>query len=138
MNQEYRKYLKSKDWQKKRRTKLTRQGGAKRRCAICGETENLDIHHLSYRRDLTKVKQCDLRILCRVCHDTAHELMRNGTLKFTSTNHHHRFTLTKTAVKKALGLSDNMFRERAREPEVLATLTRELQAMDARFEHVTR
>jgi len=98
----------------------------------CAATERLDIHHLSYRKDLTKVRQCDLRVLCRTCHDTAHELMKRGVLKFTSTDHHHRFTLTKTAVKKALRLG-NEFQIRAREPETLARISRELREIDDRY-----
>jgi len=105
MNSTYRWYLTSKDWQQKRRKKLNRCGGTRKRCAICGATEQLDIHHLRYERDLTAVKQCDLRVLCRTCHDVAHDLMRVGILTFTSENHHHRFTLTKLRVKQARGLT---------------------------------
>jgi len=133
----YQQYLQSKDWQRKRRAKLGRSNGTKRRCGICGSTEQLDIHHLSYRKDLTKVKQCDLRILCRTCHNCAHDLMKAGVLKFSSPDHNHRFTLTKMAVKKALSIDGNQFRERAREPEVLKALQHELGAMDARFRMLT-
>ena len=137
MNTKYREYLKSSDWQQKRRQKLTRRQGSKRRCAICAATEHLDIHHLSYRKDLTAVRQCELRVLCRTCHDCAHELMKRGTLTFTSRNHHHRFTLTKTAVKKALGLGDE-FQKRADESNALKAISKELAELDARYRAAVR
>jgi len=103
-------YLKSVDWKNKREAKLNRKLGTKKRCAICASGEHLNIHHLSYLPDLTKVEQKDLRVLCRRCHSLTHELFKNGKLKFKSKNHHSRFVLTKTAVKKELGiLTENMF-----------------------------
>jgi len=107
---EYADYLKSIDWKNKREEKLSRKLGTKKRCAICASEENLNIHHLSYQVDLTKVEQKDLRVLCKRCHSLTHELFKNGKLKFKSKNHHSRFVLTKTAVKKELGISkENMF-----------------------------
>lgn len=102
----YQEYLRSEDWQTKRREKLKRTS----RCAICAATTNLDVHHLNYR-DLFNVALSDLRVLCRPCHTLAHGLHRTGCLRFTSTNHHSRFALTKAAVKAALGLTGvNCFR----------------------------
>lgn len=105
MNDRYREYLRSDDWQQKRRQKLNRRGGKCKRCAICGSTSRLDIHHLSYQKDLTKVPQSDLRILCRECHECAHRLMANGVLAFRDGNHHHRFTLTKIRVMQSRGIA---------------------------------
>lgn len=96
----YREYLKSKDWRQKRSAKLARVC----RCAICGSTYRLDVHHLNYR-DLYSVKMSDLRVFCRRCHDLAHRLHKAGVIVFRSHDHHSRFALTKAAVKKALGAS---------------------------------
>lgn len=104
----YQKYLESEDWRSKRSEKMNRRGGAKRRCAICGQADGiLDVHHLKYAAELTAVPQSDLRVLCRRCHDLAHALIRAGVLKFTKDNDAHRFVLTKTAVKRALGIVGN-------------------------------
>lgn len=105
-NMSYRDYLKSDDWKQKRATKRSKNNN----CAICNSTEDiLDTHHLNYR-NLFDVKQSDLRVLCRRCHFLAHDLMKQGKLVFSNDNHHSKFTLTKTAVKKELGLTGkNMF-----------------------------
>lgn len=110
MGEAYREYLRSPDWLEKRREKHGRKGGRKRRCAICASPDRLDVHHLRYEADLTTTAQEDLRLLCRRCHDVAHELLRAGILRFPNRSNNSRFTLTKTAVKKALGLTgQNLF-----------------------------
>lgn len=113
----YQSYLKSKDWQGKRVRKLNRKLGTKRRCAICGSKESLHVHHLSYADNLSKTKQKDLRVLCSRCHLLTHRLFKQGKIKFRSNNHHSRFAITKTAVKKSLGLTkDNLFAGAAEKP----------------------
>lgn len=102
---EYKEYLKSDDWKEKRKRKYKKP----RKCAICASTEKLDVHHLNYK-NLVDVDSSDLRVLCHRCHFLAHELQKSGKIKFTSSNHHSRFALIKTAVKKELGLTGkNMF-----------------------------
>lgn len=112
MKESYRDYLNSSNWRIKRTQKLSRKGGNKRRCAVCANVNNLDVHHLAYR-DLYSVNQSDLRILCRRCHDMAHELIKCGKLVYRNDSHASRFQLTKIAVRKALGipLSCNMFKK---------------------------
>ena len=106
---EYKDYLKTNDWHKKRLEKLCRSGGTKRRCAICGSVYNLHIHHLNYK-NLFDVSQTDLRILCKRCHFLAHDLYKQGLIVFRGNNHHSRFAITKSAVKKALNITKfNMF-----------------------------
>lgn len=101
----YSEYLKTSDWKHKRVTKRNKVSN----CAICASTHDLDVHHLNYR-NLYDVEQSDLRVLCRRCHFLCHELHKNGAFKFKSTNHHSRFVIIKTAVKKALGLTNkNLF-----------------------------
>ena len=103
----YSDYLKSEDWHTKRGIKYSSGKG----CAICSSKDNLNIHHLNYR-NLTDVSQSDLRILCRRCHKLAHNLYKKGKIRFKSDNHHSRFTLIKTAVKKELGLTSvNLFKQ---------------------------
>jgi 5-methylcytosine-specific restriction endonuclease McrA len=102
---EYGEYLRSEDWLTKRYLKKLKA----KQCGICGSRKNLDVHHLNYR-NLYDVELSDLRVLCRRCHFLAHDLHRAGKIRFTSTNHHSRFALIKTAVKKELGITgQNMF-----------------------------
>jgi hypothetical protein len=91
---EYSEYLKSEHWKNLRSKKK------KNRCAICGSEENLQVHHLVYRH-IFDVTKGDLRKLCRECHETAHILIKSGTLVFRSENTHSRFSITKAAVKKS-------------------------------------
>lgn len=101
----YKDYLKSEDWLTKRYLKRLKRNN----CAICNSKDKLDVHHLNYR-NLVDVLQSDLRVLCRRCHFLAHDLHKQGKIVFTSTNHHSRFTLIKTAVKKHLELQGkNLF-----------------------------
>lgn len=108
----YARYLKSEDWQLKRARKLRKKSGERRRCAVCASSEHLQVHHLNYR-NWHDVRQSDLRLLCGACHETTHALMKAGTLRFKSDNHHHRFFLLKMAVKKARGLKGNCFNPEA-------------------------
>ena len=102
----YTEYLKTKDWKDKRDIKYSK---AHKRCAICGESRNLDLHHLNYK-DLYSVETTDLRVLCRRCHNISHDLMKNGKIVFSSESHHSRFAVIKYQVKMFLGISNvNMF-----------------------------
>lgn len=98
----YREYLKSPDWQKKRAKKRSKSD----RCAVCGDTRQLDVHHLNYR-NWTDVVMSDLRVLCRRCHTVAHELMGRGVIKFRpGGSHHSRFAVTKNAVVREIGMGE--------------------------------
>lgn len=98
LQERYREYLQSDDWKEKRKRKLRTH----KSCGICQSRKQLDVHHLNYRA-WTNVLQSDLRVLCRRCHDTAHQLMRYGVLVYRSDNHNSRWALTKNAVLKAIG-----------------------------------
>lgn len=101
----YQDYLKSEDWKNKRNKKRSK----KLRCSICASTEKIDVHHLNYK-NLYDVEQTDLRKLCRRCHYLTHELHKRGKIVFRNKNHHSRFAIIKSAVKKELGISGkNMF-----------------------------
>jgi len=102
MNNNYQKYLESDEWKKKRRGKFA--VSKNKCCAICLSVENLQVHHLSYKNNLDEVPNWDLRILCNTCHQATHDLINSGKIKFTKNTHNHRFSITKNAVKKHLGL----------------------------------
>lgn len=92
----YREYLKSQDWKFKRKKKLSK---SKKRCAICGWNEMLDVHHVAYK-NWYDVTTGDLRIMCRVCHDLIHKLENEGKIKYKSNNPNSRYGAQKSAVTK--------------------------------------
>ena len=66
---EKQKYLSSKKW-KKLRDKLLDEYSYK--CAHCGDTHNLNIHHITYER-WKHERIDDLVVLCEKCHTRLHE-----------------------------------------------------------------
>ena len=79
-----------------------KEAKTEKRCSICGKHTRVELHHLNYR-DLMSVDTSDLRWMCRNCHQLTHDLMRSGDIRFTKDSHHHRFAVTKAAIKKHLG-----------------------------------
>jgi len=69
---EYREYLLSESW-KQRKVDLANEWGNK--CAWCGSTNVLNLHHLNYD-SLEKETVKDVILLCKGCHLRAHK----GTL----------------------------------------------------------
>ena len=65
---DYARYIRSKAWQEKRREALSHYG---HRCARCGRTADLQVHHLHYRT-LGNEKMADLVVCCRGCHFKTH------------------------------------------------------------------
>lgn len=113
--EEYQGYLKSDHWKelrKEKRNRVSKKKG-KVRCAVCAATESIETHHLFYR-NIYDVQTSDLRMLCKTCHKTVHDLIKDGTLQLKKyKSHHAMFGALKELVKKRLGLTGrNMFRER--------------------------
>jgi 5-methylcytosine-specific restriction endonuclease McrA len=65
---EYRRYLKTEEWRTRRQAAVERARGF---CADCGSRENLDVHHLTYKRRGSE-RASDLVALCRACHKERH------------------------------------------------------------------
>jgi len=85
----YSDYLKSRNWQNKRRIKLRHEHS----CGVCGSREKLQVHHLTYRTKLKNTKQRELKVLCDDCHLIAHNLIVAGELKYSK-----KFNRLKVAV----------------------------------------
>ena len=64
---EYREYLRSPEW-KKKRLRVIRK--AHHRCENCGGTYRLEVHHKTYER-LGQERMSDLQCLCHDCHKKA-------------------------------------------------------------------
>lgn len=69
----YEKYLQTATWRRLRKNALRRAGY---KCAICGETKNLHVHHNCYpKRGMEKPH--DLCVLCKRCHNLVHKMLDN-------------------------------------------------------------
>lgn len=82
-NQEYKEYLKTDHWKKKREETFIKQG---RKCRICGSEKELHIHHRSYRykgeSTLFKEINASLLVICKDCHFLWHELQGHKRIPF--------------------------------------------------------
>ena len=65
----YHDYLRSEEWQRKRRRRLEMDGY---RCQMCGSGMNLQVHHISYDNVRTDAEVEDLVTLCKACHEQVH------------------------------------------------------------------
>lgn len=71
----YLNYLLSDAWKDKRDLMIK----LKKKCEMCGETKDLQVHHLNYL-NVGNEGQDDLIVLCRDCHNKLHE-KENDTKK---------------------------------------------------------
>ena len=67
---DYKSYLTSDHWILTRRVVLILYGS---RCAVCGSSSSLDVHHRSYEF-ICRERLIDLVVLCRTCHGIVHKL----------------------------------------------------------------
>lgn len=65
---EYRRYLRSRSWKKKRMKRLKKDNFT---CQRCGRKTNLQIHHKTYK-NIYKEQMEDLVTLCGKCHKKEH------------------------------------------------------------------
>lgn len=70
----YNTYLKSEHWKKRRAGALYK---ANFHCQCCGETENLQVHHLSYKNIWHELDN-DLKVVCRSCHMDIHNIKKGA------------------------------------------------------------
>lgn len=66
---DYRNYLRSDKWRRKRAKALKR---AKNRCQVCSSPRDLQVHHRTYSR-IGKERAYDLIVLCEICHRLFHD-----------------------------------------------------------------
>lgn len=67
---EYRQYIRSDEWEKKREERLKKDGY---KCQECGTAKNLEVHHITYER-LGNEDINDLITLCKECHENIHRI----------------------------------------------------------------
>ena len=71
ISKEYRMYMGSALWSKKRNARIRIDGS---RCVICGSDHDLNVHHLTYRNFMHENVQQDLVTLCITCHMMLHRI----------------------------------------------------------------
>lgn len=64
----YIEYTKSSRWSRKKKAAKKRAGG---KCVLCGSTEKLIVHHISYK-NLGNEPPEDLLVVCEKCHNKIH------------------------------------------------------------------
>jgi 5-methylcytosine-specific restriction endonuclease McrA len=52
------------------------------KCSCCGSRNNLHIHHIRYKKRMTKVSLNDLTMLCSICHSKVHQLTQEKNISF--------------------------------------------------------
>lgn len=73
----YKEYLRSADWDLRRRAELLR---ANYRCERCGDDNaELHVHHKTYKH-LFHERAGELEVLCKSCHRTEHGIRDDATL----------------------------------------------------------
>lgn len=94
---EYREYLKSLEWRKKKEqfygSKLFKKlKKDKKWICFCCEEENkpLDMHHRTYKRLGAENISVDLVPVCRQCHEDIHKAEKDGIQLWEATNHVRR------------------------------------------------
>jgi rubredoxin len=76
----YREYLRTEEWQERRRGALKRAG---HRCQVCDRSRQLHVHHRTYERRGAELAR-DLIVLCDECHALYH---RKGLLATDTKDH---------------------------------------------------
>jgi len=64
--EQYKKYIRSDEWQQKRKERLALDNHC---CRNCGGKVELEVHHKSYGSFLVESVSDDLVTLCKACHD---------------------------------------------------------------------
>lgn len=69
--QSYYDYMSSDAWKQERERQICEHGAS---CEICGSTNNLNVHHISYKRGASPLDG-DFAVLCRECHEKVHHVI---------------------------------------------------------------
>lgn len=74
--QEYFNYMNSPQWAEIKAKRKAIDGG---KCCMCGSTQDLQIHHLTYRNFTQESPWTDVLTLCESCHKNVHVMMNRPT-----------------------------------------------------------
>ena len=98
-SQLHREYIESEQWQELRRTMP-----GPRMCVVCGETGDLNLHHMHYPQNLYQTLHCHCVWLCRSCHQAFHRRVK-GTLPHKNKTWEQMRKHTIKIVRRELGSS---------------------------------
>ena len=70
----YKRYLRSEEWRKKREQVFNAYGKI---CSVCGSVNNLHVHHKTYER-IGKERISDLQVLCSFHHAEIHKNLKKS------------------------------------------------------------
>lgn len=102
LNTAYSAYLRSEHWQNLRLEKLATCDAV---CHFCGiRSLSNDVHHVKYPSRLRDTQLRHLRVLCRDCHNTVHEVLREGPDINKLQTSALRWRITQQRVKRKLGM----------------------------------
>lgn len=74
----YETYLQSAHWRALRARKIADSGDF---CNRCQSVEDIQVHHVYYRKSWYDCELCDLEVLCRACHERSHGIRKERFLK---------------------------------------------------------
>lgn len=99
-------FLKSEHWEGTRKIALARKHA---RCEICGEENwSNDVHHVRYRKDLTKHCWSDFKVLCRGCHGIVHFVMEHRKKMGAKDNHQRKWRNIQRSALRIYKLSEQV------------------------------
>lgn len=92
---EYGDYLESSHWMAKRQERIALDN---HKCKICGTTDNLRVHHLSYSNLGNENVEDDLITLCCECHQNIHFTIDRCKNEFTENIKWYHEAVSKTTI----------------------------------------
>ena len=95
----YLEYLESDKWSALRNERLIKDNF---RCAICGNPEQLHVHHLFYPADYGEESINDIITLCPICHGLVEKLKKVGGFKAKWQNYDFHMVAIIRAGKQAI------------------------------------
>jgi hypothetical protein len=125
----YGEYLRSAHW---RRLREAHRTSDQQQDCFCGETEHLQLHHLTYER-LGREELDDLRWLCKRCHALVHVLERRGDIgidlvDLESTERAIRYAQDQEPLQERAS-ADWSERDAERDRENLKVLSRQIKSL---------
>ena len=103
----YNDYLKSPHWKNKKKDLALKRA---KKCIICCQVNNLDVHHKTYKRIGSEDINKDLIYLCRRCHKAVHQFVKDNKLSIWQAT--ERFIKLKKIKRPWEGLSVGQIKKR--------------------------
>lgn len=96
----YEEYLLTDEWKEKAQKRIEIDGGE---CQMCGTTENIHVHHLTYHNIFRENPYTDLVCLCSNCHAAVHRMMNRVNNPFGRRGWKDSLSYAGTTLKESEG-----------------------------------